>query len=112
MCNKAEGIDLYLAKRRCDEITSCFVATKTNLIPSNSLAHAEGGMASTDSESSSLFLTTNTLLTGLLGKGTVRLSSNDTTVSKLLTTERECPRGETRSRVGLAETNCSNASAL
>ena len=50
-----ERSGLYLAKRGCDEITSSFVATGTNLLPSFSLTQAEGGMPSVGSESVSSF---------------------------------------------------------
>ena len=49
-----KGVGLYLAKTGRDGVTSCFVATMTNLIPSCSLNHAGGGMASIGSESVSL----------------------------------------------------------
>ena len=55
----------------CDEITSPFVAVRTNLLPSNSLIHADGGMATVGSESVSS-LTINPFLTGLPREGTVR----------------------------------------
>ena len=41
-----KGSGLYLPKRVSDGISSCFVATKTNLIPSYSLTQAGGGMES------------------------------------------------------------------
>ena len=34
-----KGLSLYLAKRGSGGTNSCLVATKTNLIPSNSLTH-------------------------------------------------------------------------
>ena len=58
-----EGIGLHVAKRGCDEITSSFVTTRTNLIPSLSLTYTNDGMVSVDSKSVSPSLTTNTLLT-------------------------------------------------
>ena len=72
---------LCLAKRAY-EITSSFVAMRTNLIPSFILTHAAGEMASVDSKPVTFFLTINTLLTGVL-KGTIRLSSSDTNISEL-----------------------------
>ena len=51
MGSKAEGIRLYLTKKRCDETPSDSVTMRTNLLPSNSLTHANGGMASNGSES-------------------------------------------------------------
>ena len=83
-----KGSGLYPEKRGCDEITYFLVAVRTNLIPLLSLTHAEGGMASVNSAVSFLFLTTTILLTGILGK----LSSSDTTISKLPKTEQECPK--------------------
>ena len=50
---------------------SSIVATRTNLLPSNSLIHADGGMASVGSESVSFFAD-YPFLTGLSGEGTVR----------------------------------------
>ena len=85
---RMEASHLYLAKRGCEEITSSFVATKANLIPSFSLTHALDGVASVVSF---LPLTKNTLLTCLPGERTARLSSSDTTISKLPKNERECP---------------------
>ena len=49
-----KGSGMYLAKRRNDELTSCFVATRANLITSYNLHHAEHEMASAVSESASL----------------------------------------------------------
>ena len=56
---RMKASDLYLAYRGFDEITSYVVATRTNLIPSCSLTHAEDGQATV-----SYFLTTNILFTG------------------------------------------------
>ena len=46
---------MYVAKRGCDKITSSFVATRTNLLPSFSPTHAEAGLASAGSKSVSSF---------------------------------------------------------
>ena len=55
MGSKVERIRFTSKKKKrvggCDEITSSFVATWTNLLPSYSLTHADGGMASIVSES-------------------------------------------------------------
>ena len=74
---------LYLAKRGGDEITSSFVATKKNLIPSNSLTHTGGGMGSVGSEFISSF-TDNPILIVWIGEGTVSEYTHGTTVSRLL----------------------------
>ena len=50
-----KGSGLYVAKRECDKITSSSVATTTNLLPSFSMTHAEGGMARFGSKSVSSF---------------------------------------------------------
>ena len=62
----------------------------TNLIPSNSLTHADRGMASVGSRWVSSF-TDYPCLTGLPEK-TVSKSSHGTTGSKLLKAERMCPK--------------------
>ena len=80
---------LYLVKRGCDDITSSFVPMRTNLISPFSLTCEKGEMVSVDSGSRFLFLTANTFLTGLPEERTVRLSSNDTTFSRLPKTTRE-----------------------
>ena len=46
---------LHLVKGGCHEVISNFVAARTDVIPSFSLTYAEGGMASTGSESVSSF---------------------------------------------------------
>ena len=46
-----KGLGLYVVKRGSDKITSFFVATKTDLLPSFTLTHTEGRMASTGSKS-------------------------------------------------------------
>ena len=51
-----EESGLYLAKKESDGVTSCFVATTTNMIPSYSLTHAKDRMESIGSESDSLQL--------------------------------------------------------
>ena len=51
MVVRLKGSGLYLAKRGCNEITSSFVATRTNLVPSNSITHEHGGMVSIGSRS-------------------------------------------------------------
>ena len=51
MGSAIKGSDLYLSKKKgSDGITSCFVATRTNLILSCSLAHAEGEIVYIGSE--------------------------------------------------------------
>ena len=82
---------MYLAKRGCEYVTSTFTATSINLILSNSLTYAEEGMASNGSEPVSS-LTDSFSFTGLRGERTVRESSCDTTGSKPLKTEQECPK--------------------
>ena len=52
--SEKNGSSLCLANRGSDRTTSCLVVTKTNLILSCSLAHAEGGMVFTGYESASL----------------------------------------------------------
>ena len=47
--------NLYLVKRKCDEITSSFFPMRTTLLPSIRLTHTDGGMAFTDSEAVSSF---------------------------------------------------------
>ena len=73
---RLKGAGLYLAKRGCDEISS-FVAMKINLLPSNSLTHANEEMASNGSDSIS-FLTINNFFTGLPRKGRVNVSNHET----------------------------------
>ena len=82
-----------MQERGCDEITFTFDGTRTNLLPSNSLNCADGGVASAGSKSVSS-LTVYPFLTGLL-EGTV-IESSDITVSRLPKTKWECPeRGNT-----------------
>ena len=45
---------IKFVSRKSDGITSCFVVTMTNLIPSYSLTHTEGGLESVESKSISL----------------------------------------------------------
>ena len=77
---------MYLLKRERDETTPSFVVTSTNLLPPNSLTHADRGMVSVDFESVSS-MTISPFLTGLPGEGTVSVSSRDNTISMLLKTE-------------------------
>ena len=48
--SQVKGSGMSLAERGSDGITSCFVAMKTNLLPSNSLIHVDGGMESIGSK--------------------------------------------------------------
>ena len=64
------GSSVYLSKRGCDEITFSFVITKVNLLPLNSLTHADGEMVSAGSKSVS-FLTIYPFLTCLPGEGAI-----------------------------------------
>ena len=45
-----KGSGLYLAKEASDDITSSFVATRPNLLPTNSLTHADERTTSVGSE--------------------------------------------------------------
>ena len=86
--SETNGIRFVCCKTVVRHKTSSLVVTKTNLIPSDSLTHAEGGMASDGSESVSSRPTTP--LTTL--RVTVRESMTGTTSSKLSKTEWQHPK--------------------
>ena len=49
MGSELKESSLYPTKRRCEEITSSTEAMRTNLLPPNSLTHADDGTASAGS---------------------------------------------------------------
>ena len=60
---------LYLAKRGSYGINSSSVAKRTNLLPSYSLTHAEGGMGYTESKSDFIFAKLPNLICNEIKKG-------------------------------------------
>ena len=54
MASVMKGTGVYLTKRGCDEMTSSFVATRTNLFPSHYMTHTEDVMESSGSKQFSL----------------------------------------------------------
>ena len=50
MSSEMKGTILYRVERGSNRITSCFLAVRTDLLPSFSLTYAEGGVVSIGSE--------------------------------------------------------------